>query len=192
MEFSDWACLVKVPFLTNHVHIGLKFTLCKGHKTFNPFPNKPWFLRVCSTSLLKTLWEKVKLHMMSNFSFCHSVFYLFEELFCYFCQLWNCRLQTLSVWKSLKCVVWERVKLLFEEMHFSLHSGNRYIKLRTISCLTIKWTILIHYPNLLKFWILEFLEISTLLNHSVTIDNRADSKLIILANKRKYSFSSML
>ena len=25
---------------------------------FNPFPNKPWFLGVCSTSLLKTLWEK--------------------------------------------------------------------------------------------------------------------------------------
>ena len=24
----------------------------------NPFPNKPWFLRVCSTSLLKTQWEK--------------------------------------------------------------------------------------------------------------------------------------
>ena len=31
-------------------------------KTFcrfvNPFPNNPWFLRVCSISLLKTLWEK--------------------------------------------------------------------------------------------------------------------------------------
>ena len=27
----------------------------------NPFPNKPWFLRVCSKSLLKTLWEKEKL-----------------------------------------------------------------------------------------------------------------------------------
>ena len=25
---------------------------------FNSFPNKPWFLCVCSTSLLKTLWEK--------------------------------------------------------------------------------------------------------------------------------------
>ena len=24
---------------------------------FNPFPNKPWFLHVCSTSLLKTLRE---------------------------------------------------------------------------------------------------------------------------------------
>ena len=46
----------------------------------NPFPNKPWFLRVCSTSILKTLWEKEKLLISSNFSFSHSVFYLFEEL----------------------------------------------------------------------------------------------------------------
>ena len=28
---------------------------------FNPFPNKPWFLHVCSKSFLKTLWEKEKL-----------------------------------------------------------------------------------------------------------------------------------
>ena len=27
----------------------------------NPFPNKPWFLRVCSTSLVKTLSKKEKL-----------------------------------------------------------------------------------------------------------------------------------
>ena len=46
----------------------------------NPFPNKPWFLRVCSTSLLKTLWEKEKLLITSNFSFSHSVFYLFRTL----------------------------------------------------------------------------------------------------------------
>ena len=26
--------------------------------TLNPFPNKPWFLHVCSTNLLKTLWKK--------------------------------------------------------------------------------------------------------------------------------------
>ena len=42
--------------------------------TFNPFPNKPWFLQVCSTSLLKTLREKEKLLVMSNFSFSHRVF----------------------------------------------------------------------------------------------------------------------
>ena len=30
--------------------------------------------------------------------------------FCHFHQIWNCRLQTLSVWKSLKFVVWYWVK----------------------------------------------------------------------------------
>ena len=47
--------------------------------TINPFPNKPWFLRVCSTSLLKTLWEKEKLLVNSNFSFFHSIFYPFGK-----------------------------------------------------------------------------------------------------------------
>ena len=46
----------------------------------NPFPNKPLFLRVCCTSLLKTLCEKEKLLVTSNFSFFHSVFYPFGEL----------------------------------------------------------------------------------------------------------------
>ena len=47
---------------------------------FNLFPNKPWVLHVCSTSLLKTLWEKKKLLVKSNFSFSHSVFYPLGEL----------------------------------------------------------------------------------------------------------------
>ena len=42
--------------------------------SFNSFPNKPWFLRVCSTSLLKTLREKEKLLVTTSFSFSHSVF----------------------------------------------------------------------------------------------------------------------
>ena len=49
-------------------------------KLFNPFPNKPWFLRVCSSSLLKTLGEKEKLLVTSNFSFSHSIFYPFGKL----------------------------------------------------------------------------------------------------------------
>ena len=52
---------------------------CVGQRltgTFNPFPDKPWFLRVCSRSLLKTLSENKKLLVTSNFSFSHSVFYL--------------------------------------------------------------------------------------------------------------------
>ena len=47
---------------------------------FNPFPNKPWFLRICSTGLWKTLWEKEKLLVTSNFSFSHSVLYLLGVL----------------------------------------------------------------------------------------------------------------
>ena len=54
---------------------------------FNPFPNKPWFLRVCSTSRLKTLWEKEKLLITSNFSFSHSVFYPFGKLSTIFIKL---------------------------------------------------------------------------------------------------------
>ena len=44
---------------------------------FNSFPNNPWFSCVCSLSLLKTLCEKEKLLIMSNFSFSHRVFYNF-------------------------------------------------------------------------------------------------------------------
>ena len=46
----------------------------------NPYPNKPRFLRVCSGSLLKTLWEKKKLLVTSNFSFFQSIFYHFGKL----------------------------------------------------------------------------------------------------------------
>ena len=60
---------------------------------FNPFPNKPRFLRVCSTSLLKTLWEKKKLLVTSNFSLSHSVFFSFGELSAIFIKIkivvWN-------------------------------------------------------------------------------------------------------
>ena len=46
----------------------------------NPFPDKPWYLRVYHTSLLKTLREKEKLLVTSNFSSSHSVFYPFCKL----------------------------------------------------------------------------------------------------------------
>ena len=49
-------------------------------KRVNPFQNKPWLLRVCHTSRLKTLWEKEKLLVKSNFSFSHGVFYPLGEL----------------------------------------------------------------------------------------------------------------
>ena len=46
-------------------------------KATNPFPHSDTFWRPWETSLLKTLWEKEKLLVTSNFSFSHSVFYPF-------------------------------------------------------------------------------------------------------------------
>ena len=44
------------------------------------FPRRAWFLRVCYSSLLKTLWEKEKLLVTSNFSF-SPVFSIRLEIF---------------------------------------------------------------------------------------------------------------
>ena len=81
-----------------------------GRENLNPFPNKAWFLRGRSTSLFKTLWEKEKLLITSNFSFSPSVFYPFEELSCIFikfefvvCKLFQFgRVQNLSFGKWLR------------------------------------------------------------------------------------------
>ena len=71
----------------------------------------PGFLRVCSTNLLKTLWEEEKLLVMSNFSFSHSVFCPIRKLSTIFinfeivvCKLFQFgRAQNLSFGKGLRC-----------------------------------------------------------------------------------------
>ena len=67
--------ILVVNALSSYFHMALSIQLW----FINPLPNKPRFSHVCSTSLLKTLWEKEKLLIMSNFSFFH-VFYPFTEL----------------------------------------------------------------------------------------------------------------
>ena len=85
----------------------------------NPFPNKPWFLRVCSTSLLKTLWEKEKLLLTSNFPFSYSVFYPFKELSSIFFkfEIIVCKLFQFG---SLNFVVWEKVNTTNQSSHWML------------------------------------------------------------------------
>ena len=56
---------------------------CETSSTFyfNPFPKKPWFLRVCSTSLLKkNSGKRRNLLITSNFSCSHNVFYPSDKL----------------------------------------------------------------------------------------------------------------
>ena len=79
-EFTD--ILARSLYLLSLLTKKMRKAKCLLQKMLilNPFPNKPWFLRVCRTSALKTPWEKEKLLVTSNFSFSHSVFYLFGEL----------------------------------------------------------------------------------------------------------------
>ena len=95
------------------LHLDMILTLYHTISTFNPFPNKPWFLRVCSRSLLKTLWEKEKLLVTSIFSFSHTVFYPFGGLSTIFikydivvCKLFQFgRVEKLSFGKGLTTLV---------------------------------------------------------------------------------------
>ena len=72
----------------------------------------PCFVCVYSVSLLKTLWEKKKLLITSNWSFSHSVFYQFGELSFVSIKL-KIVVCTLSVWKNLKFVVLKKIKDMF-------------------------------------------------------------------------------
>ena len=77
---------------------------------FNTFPSNALFLRVFCTILLKTLWEKEKLLLTSNFSFFHSVFYPFRELIVIYIKLKTANSFSLEVSKDCRLEKGSRVK----------------------------------------------------------------------------------
>ena len=110
--------------------------LCITLSLFNPFPNKPWFVCVCSTSLLKTMWEKEKLLVKSNFSFSHSVLYPFRDLSPPFPNKpWFVRVCSTSLSKTM----WEKQKLLVAS-NFSFTHSVLYL-FRDLSAIFIKFEI---------------------------------------------------
>ena len=78
---------------------------------FNPFPNKPWFSRVCTTSLnFENSEGKGEIALNKQFLLFPPVFSTHLENFLPFSSYSH--LHTPPVWKSLKCDVCERdVKL---------------------------------------------------------------------------------
>ena len=65
---------------------------------------------VSAVQVLKTMWEKEKLLMTSNFSFSHTVFYPFDKLSTIFIKLKIVVCKLFQFGRVLKTVVWERVK----------------------------------------------------------------------------------
>ena len=87
------------------------FTIFLHTLILNPFPNKPLFFTCLQNKSFRPMWEKEKLLVMSNFSFSHSVFYLFGELSAIIIEF-RIVICKLFQFGSLKFVIWERVKQL--------------------------------------------------------------------------------
>ena len=123
-----------------------------GVERLNPFPNKPWFSCVCSISLENT-GGKGEIARNEQFLLFPQWFLTVWRTICHFRIIPNCRLQSLSVWKSLKFVVWERVKEINSFMTrvinlMSIDLATRsYVK--GIVCIQFTWYFLISYDCLM-------------------------------------------
>ena len=67
---------------------------------------------VSAVQTFENTMRKGEIALYKQFLHIPRCFLPFWITFCHYYQIQNCRPQTLSVWKSLKFVIWERVKLL--------------------------------------------------------------------------------
>ena len=96
----------------------------------NPFPNKPWFLCVCCESFENTAGNG-EIARNEQFLLFPQCFLPVWRTFCHLHQIQNCRLQTLTVWKSQNLVVWQRVKsstLYSMNTHFDASTTDSFWK----------------------------------------------------------------
>ena len=115
-----WGSLILTPSAHKHLK-----SICFDKLRNNPFNSQKDF-HLIGLKSIPTQWYlltplgnkpfentvgKGEIARNEQFLLFPQCFLSFWITFCHFCQIWNCRLQTLSVWKSLKFVVWERVKL---------------------------------------------------------------------------------
>ena len=95
----------------------------KTRNICNPLLNEPWFLGVCCTNPLKTLWEKEKLLITSNFFFSHSVFYPFGE-FSLISKLLSAN--SFSLEESKICHLGKGLKKWKQEISFTLYQTTKF------------------------------------------------------------------
>ena len=74
-----------------------------------PFPKQALVFTCLQYKSFENIAGKGEIARNEQFLLFPQCFLYFQRTFYHFHQNQNCRLQTLSVWKSLKFVVWERV-----------------------------------------------------------------------------------
>ena len=73
-----------------------------------PFPKQALVFTCLQYKSLKNTVRKGEIVHNTQFLLFPQCFLTIWRPFCHFHQIRDCCLQTLSVWKSLKCVIWER------------------------------------------------------------------------------------
>ena len=115
--WSDFEIISQMLLWGPFSKIFAKFWSFNKHGSYLHYADMKKFLTLSQTSpgfymsaiqVLWNDWAKKKLLVMSDFSFSQCFLPSWETVF-HFLQTWSYRLQTLSVLKSLKFVVWEKV-----------------------------------------------------------------------------------
>ena len=96
----------------------------------NPFPKKPWFFTWLQYKPFENTVGKGEIACNEQFLLFPHCFLPVWRTFCWFLQIWICRLHAL--WKSLKFFVWERVKwraigLTFPQTVVSMIHNSRIV-----------------------------------------------------------------
>ena len=101
------------PFFGTGSNLPVAFCISAMHfaANLNPFPNKPCVFMRLQYNTSESTVGKAEMLVTSNFSFFPKCFLPGWRTFCNFHQISNGRLQSLSVWESLKFAVWERVNV---------------------------------------------------------------------------------
>ena len=108
---QTWNLEKKIPVfykLNLRYAIGYRFNLWHNSMFLTLSQTSPGFY----VSVVKVFWkhcEKEEIGHNEQFLLFPQCFLPVWRTFCHFHQIWNCRLQTLSVSKSLKLIVWKRV-----------------------------------------------------------------------------------
>ena len=106
--------------------------------TYLPFPKQALVFTCLQYKSFENTVGKGEIARNEQFLLFPQCFLPFRKTCSHFHQSWNCRLLSLWVWKSLKCVVWERVKPLSDDKigsicrrqmllqhYISLHCGKK-------------------------------------------------------------------
>ena len=104
---------------------------------------------------MKTLWEKKKLLITSNFFFSHNVFYSIRKLYCHLSIFLTSYLYLVLNWKSLKLALRCKALSKYSKLHFTsslshIHSisfTGRVPRGPVVKCLTCN-------PGFEPHWIL--------------------------------------